>query len=296
MANRRKIRNILLEPRLQFRYAFRFFVFSALSIGAIQLVSYFLIRNVIERILTEAGPQAQLLSPVIDLAVRTELLHAAWMLPLVCIAALAFTSRILHRFIGPVVPITRHVERLAAGDYGVELQTRQNDEMQDVAASLNKLSEVLATRHPRAPRVVNDAEREAGFSLVELLVVLALVMIIGMLAVSQFLTAYDRSRQRGTLADLRTLASANGTYSVDHGDYSSTLEGVAPYYLGTIPPVDRWGYAWEYSYVEGTYELSSKGSDGAVGPEPPQGWTGDPFECDLIVENGSFMQAPATSG
>ncbi len=143
--------------------------------------------------------------------------------------------------------------------------------------------------------MVESTRQEAGFSLIELLVVLAVVMIIGMIAVSQFLTAYDRSRQRGTLADLRTLASANGTYSVDHGDYSSTLDGVAPYYLGTIPPVDRWGYAWEYSYVDGTYELSSRGSDGAVGPEPPMGWDGAPYECDLIVENGAFRQAPATS-
>ena len=173
MSNRRKLRNILLAPRLQFRYAFRFFVFSALAIGTIQVVSYFLIRNVVDRILTEAGPQAQLLSPVIDLAVRTELLHAAWMLPLVCVAALAFTSKILHRFIGPAVPIKRHVERLAAGDYGTELQTRRNDEMQDVVASLNKLSETLASRHPQAPRAVDTPKREAGFSLIELLVVLA---------------------------------------------------------------------------------------------------------------------------
>jgi hypothetical protein len=116
MANRRKLRNILLQPWLQFRYAFKFFVFSAFSIGLIQVVSYFLVTNVVERVLTEAGPQSAVLAPVIDLAIRSELLRSAWMLPVVCVAALAFTSKMLHRFIGPAVPIKSYLDRLADGD------------------------------------------------------------------------------------------------------------------------------------------------------------------------------------
>ncbi|NKB89126.1 MAG: HAMP domain-containing protein [Acidobacteria bacterium] len=294
MADRRKLKNILLQPRLQFRYAFKFFVFSALSIGAIQVVSYFLVSRVVERVLTEAGPQTAVLAPVIDMAVRTELLRSAWMLPVVCVAALAFTSKMLHRFIGPAVPIKRHVDRLADGDYGAELKTRSKDEMQDVVDSLNKLSGALRTRHSVTNSEVR-ASREAGFSLVELLVVLAVIMIIGMIGVSQFITAYDRSRQRSTLGDLRTLASANGTYSVDHGDYADTLPDLAPYHLGTLPPVDRWGFAWEYSQSDSRYTLSSRGSDGAAGPAPPAAWDGEPFECDLVVQNGTFTQAPGQS-
>lgn len=294
MGNRRKLRNILLEPRLQFRYAFRFFVFSAIAIGLIQVVSYFLIQNVVTRVLTQAGPQAEILVPVIDLAVRTELLRSAWMLPVVCIAALAFTSKMLHRFIGPAVPIKRAIDRLAEGDYGIECRTRANDEMQDVVASINALSKALEAKHSsevdRARR-----RRETGFSLVELLVVLALVMIIGMLTVSQFLGAYDRSRQRSTLADLRSIASANGTYALDNGDYAVGLADLAPYHMGTMPAVDRWGYAWGYEYTDNAYELKSRGSDGAEGPPPPMSWPGEPFECDLVVQNGTFVQVPATS-
>jgi general secretion pathway protein G len=293
MPDRRKLKNLLLQPRLQFRYAFKFFVFSAFSIGAIQVVSYFLVTNVVERVLTEAGPESAVLAPVIDMAVRTELLRSAWMLPLVCVAALAFTSKILHRFIGPAVPIRRHLDALANGDYGAECRTRADDEMQDVVSSLNVLSRSLRSRHSVAAEAPAENRREAGFSLIELLVVLAVIMIIGMLAVSQFITAYDRSRQRSTLGDLRTLAAANGTYAVDHGDYAQNLTDVAPYYLGMLPPVDRWGYAWGYSYSDSTYELSSKGSDGVDGPTPPAGWSGAPFECDLVIENGTFVQSPA---
>ena len=296
MADRRRLKNILLQPRLQFRYAFQFFVFSALAIGAIQIVSYFLVTNVVQRVLTQAGPQSELLAPVIDLAIRTELLRSAWMLPLVCIAALAFTSKILHRFIGPAVPIKRHLDELAAGNYGTECRTRANDEMQDVVASLNALSQSLRAREAEKGEIRHiDARREAGFSLIELLVILSVVMIIGMLAVSQFLTAYDRTRQRSTLADLRTLAASNGTYAVDHGDYASALDELTPYHLGTLPPVDRWGFAWEYTYTPGDYALTSHGSDGATGPAPPPAWKGDPFECDLVVQNGTFVQAPVTS-
>ncbi len=137
MAGRRRFRNILLQPRLQFRYAFKFFVFSAITMGAVQIVSYFLVTNVVQRVLAEAGPQSELLAPVIELAIRTELLHAAWLLPVVCIAALAFSSKILHRFIGPAVPMKRHIDQLAKGTYGGECRTRSKDELQDVVASLN---------------------------------------------------------------------------------------------------------------------------------------------------------------
>jgi len=295
VANRRKLRNVLLQPRLQFRYAFKFFVFSAVAIGTIQVVSYFLVTLVVERVLVEAGGQSASLAPVIDLAIRTELLRSAWMLPLVCIAALAFTSKILHRFIGPAVPIKRHIDLLASGEYGSECRTRSNDEMQDIVASLNALSRSLETRHAVAAKASPmDARRRsaAGFSLIELLVVLALVMIIGMVAVSQFISAYDRARQRSTLADLRSMAIANGTYAVDQGDYAASLADLAPYHLNTLTPVDRWGYAWTYSYSAGEYMVTSHGSDGAAGPAPPSNWSGDPFECDLILQNGMFVQAP----
>ena len=296
MSDRRKLKNILLQPRLQFRYAFKFFVFSAVTIGAIQLVSYFLVANVVQRVLTQAGGQSEMLAPVVDLAIRTELLRSAWMLPLVCVAALAFTSKMLHRFIGPAVPIKRHIDQLAAGEYGGECRTRANDEMQDVVASLNALSQSLDKRQEPAQRVTSIGQhRETGFSLIELLVILSVVMIVGMIAVSQFITAYDRTRQRSTMADLRIVAIANGTYSVDQGDYATNLNDLDPYYLNPPPPVDRWGFAWEYTHTDGEYSLKSRGSDGADGPVPPPSWSGDPFECDLIMANGMFVQAPANS-
>ncbi|MFQ5745316.1 MAG: prepilin-type N-terminal cleavage/methylation domain-containing protein, partial [Acidobacteriota bacterium] len=131
----------------------------------------------------------------------------------------------------------------------------------------------------------------AGFSIIEVLVVLAVVAILAMLAVSQFVQAYDRSRQRSTLADMRSVAAANGMYRIDNSKYAQALTDLAPDYMDPIPTVDRWGYAW--TYVGGSsYSLTSRGSDGIAGPPPPADWTGEPFEADLVLQSGTFTQAP----
>ncbi len=294
--SRRRLRNYLLRPRLQFRYALVFFFLASIGAGLAQLVSYLAVRRVLERILTEAGTSAAALAPVIDVAIRTELLRAVWILPILGIVALVLTVIVLHRFVGPLVPISRHIRRLAEGDYDAHSQLRAKDEFVEVADRLNKLSETLKARHGSASR---EAPRKAtgtdGFSLIELLVILAVVMVLSMIGVAQFITAYDRARQRGTLADMRTIAVANGTYAVDQGDYADSFADLTPKYLGAVPPIDRWGFAWSYEHTVESYTLTSLGSDGASGPAAPAGWNGDPYECDLVLWNGAFTQSPVTN-
>lgn len=294
--NRRRLGNYLLRPRLQFRYGLAFFFLTVLGAGLVQLVSYLAVSRVVGRILGEAGESAAVLAPAMEVAIQSELLRTIWTLPLVGIATLTLTAIVLHRFIGPLVPIRRHIRNLTDGDYDARLQLRANDELFEVADHLNELSETLKMRQAAESRQSPIAvRRAAGFSLIELLVILAVVMVIGMLGVAQFITAYDRARQRSTLADMRTIAAANGAYSVDNGAYADDYEDLTPYYLGVLPPIDRWGFAWEYAYVDEVYTLSSQGADGVSGPAAPAGWDGDPFECDLIVMNGTFTQAPATN-
>ncbi len=227
---------------------------------------------------------------------RTELLRAMWVLPLLGIATLVLTAVVLHRFIGPLVPIGRHIRKLSDGDYDAFSRLRAKDELNEVAGDLNELSATLKARYDStAEEPQRAANGTDGFSLVELLVILAVVMVIGMLGVAQFITAFDRARQRGALADMRTIAAANGTHAVDKGDYAADVADLTPYYLGVLPPIDRWGFAWGYTYSNKTYTLSSQGADGTAGPAAPTGWDGDPFECDLVLSNGAFIQSPATN-
>lgn len=136
--------------------------------------------------------------------------------------------------------------------------------------------------------------RTAGFSIIELLAVLAVLGIVSALVVPQLIMAYERSRQRRSIADLRSIAVANGTYRVDNNLYAGSFPDLSPVFMNPVPPVDAWGTAWSYTGGGATYTVSSLGSDSAAGPAPPALWYDEPFESDLVLVNGTFTQAPAT--
>ena len=133
---------------------------------------------------------------------------------------------------------------------------------------------------------------ERGFSLVELMVAMLLIGILTAYAVPQLVTAYDRSRQRTTIADMRSIAVANGTYRVDLAEYAPDLDALEPLFMRPVPRNDAWGIPWTYDGRPDDYSLSSTGSDGAAGPAPPANWYDEPFEADIVIANGAFTQAP----
>lgn len=133
----------------------------------------------------------------------------------------------------------------------------------------------------------------AGFSLIELLIVLAVVGVLVGFVVPQLLRAFERSRQRRSMADMRSIAAANATYRVDNGGYASSFADLAPLFMNPVPPADGWGNAWSYNPISSdAYTLSSLGRDGASGPAPPTPWYDEPFDVDIIVTSGAFSQAP----
>ena len=139
------------------------------------------------------------------------------------------------------------------------------------------------------------SKRQEGFSLIELLIVVAIIGIIATIAVPQLLDAIDRGRQRRTMADMRNIATANGTYRVDTGDYSADLPTLqTDGYMQVIPTKDAWGTAMTYTVdvANDTYTLKSNGSDNAAGPAAPDPWINDPYTPDLILTDGQFTQAP----
>ena len=135
--------------------------------------------------------------------------------------------------------------------------------------------------------------KKDGFSLIELLIVVAIIGIIATIAVPQLLDAIDRARQRRTMADMRNISTANGTYRVDEGVYVSALSDLVPSYMQVVPANDGWGNAFEYSVTSGNYVLQSFGTDGADGPAPPSPWVNGPYDVDLEMTNGQFTQAPS---
>ena len=133
---------------------------------------------------------------------------------------------------------------------------------------------------------------EDGFSLIELLIVVAIIGIIATIAVPQLLDAIDRARQRRTMADMRNISTANGTYRVDEGVYPPALSDLVPLYMQVVPANDAWGNALDYTVTSGSYVLQSFAADGADGPAPPTPWINGPYDVDLEMTNGQFTQAP----
>jgi len=96
------------------------------------------------------------------------------------------------------------------------------------------------------------------------------------------------------MADMRNIATANGTYRVDTAAYVTALTGLVPAYMQVTPAGDGWGTAWGYVFTAAsdTYTITSLGSDATSGPAPPSPWINDPYTPDITLTDGQFIQAP----
>lgn len=152
-----------------------------------------------------------------------------------------------------------------------------------------------------------------GFTLMEILVVLAVIAILATIAIANYLTGLQRSRQKRTMADMRTIASAWEARATEVKGYSAagfTFPGqpvayielrdvLVPTYANPLPQTDGWARAFEFatdkpwgSEIAQTYSIRSRGSDGAFdGNSYTPGGT-DKFECDIVYANGSFVTYP----
>src|SRR5882672_12135532 len=122
-----------------------------------------------------------------------------------------------------------------------------------------------------------------GFTLVELLVVVAIIGILASIAMANLLNALDKAKQKKSMSDLRTIGSAVEAYATDTASYPYGVATwpamkaiINPYYFKAPPDADGWGTTWDAaSNAAGTdYTVASTGKDGTVGTRPG-GVTGD---------------------
>ena len=157
--------------------------------------------------------------------------------------------------------------------------------------------------------------REKGFTLLELLIVVMIIGIIAAIAVPNLMTAIERSRQKRTMADMRSIATAWEARNVETGRYNaagSEIPGIsnvvnvddlyaslAPTYIKVMPRTDAWNHPfelyadqpWANTAPAGAYAIISPGRDGRFSTNATTGATTN-FDCDIIYSNGSFLAYP----
>lgn len=153
--------------------------------------------------------------------------------------------------------------------------------------------------------------REKGFTLLELLIVVGIIGIIAAIAVMNYFMAIDRARQKRTVTDMRTIASAWEARATDTHSYAAAgytfpavpvtagaLRGMLiPTYTREIPLYDGWLHAYDFAVTANAkeYAVRSRGRDGAVdGASYTQGET-DKVDCDIVYSNGGFVTYPAVA-
>ena len=128
--------------------------------------------------------------------------------------------------------------------------------------------------------------RNAGFTLVELLVVLVILMVVGGIAVQNFTGEEDKAKVKATKVSFTQLETALERYKLDVGNYPSEDDGLialmeagnwAGKYLTKQKALrDAWGNDYHYSMPgpDGEpFEIVSYGADGEEG--------GEKFNADL---------------
>lgn len=133
------------------------------------------------------------------------------------------------------------------------------------------------------------SNRERGFTLIELMVVVVILGILAAFIVPKLMDRPEQARRTKATADIRSLEEALGLFKLDNGFYPSTEQGlqalVSKPTVGRIPskyaeggylrkvPADPWETPYVYLMpgVHGDYDIISYGADGVPGGEGNNG-------------------------
>jgi general secretion pathway protein G len=112
--------------------------------------------------------------------------------------------------------------------------------------------------------------REAGFTLIEILLVTVIIGILAGSVVMVFAGGAKDARIKRALQDIRTLENVAERYVMEHNDQMpNSLDDIRQYIKE--PPKDPWGHAYVYlkpgRYHKDYYDIFSKGPDGVAGTE-----------------------------
>jgi general secretion pathway protein G len=129
-------------------------------------------------------------------------------------------------------------------------------------------------------RKAGSRRRQAGFTLVEMLVVITIIGLIMALVGPRVLTYLSDSKAKAAKIQIESFSSALDLYFLDLGRYPTSNEGLAaltqknnalgwngPYLRGGVVPNDPWGHGYVYRSPgeRAPFDIISLGSDGQEG-------------------------------
>ncbi len=131
--------------------------------------------------------------------------------------------------------------------------------------------------------MLQGCRRRSGFTLVELLVVLAIFTLLAGLVGPQVLKQLGGAKSRTALLQIRDLEQGLELYLLDMGHFPSTEQGLqalvreppgvtgwhGPYLRSSTVPKDPWGNPYHYRHPgqHGAFDIYSLGFDGVPGGE-----------------------------
>jgi type II secretory pathway pseudopilin PulG len=117
---------------------------------------------------------------------------------------------------------------------------------------------------------VDQARKDGRRRKLEIAYVLSVVAILSVFAVPSLLRAVHRGKQKRTMGDMRTIATAVESYSIDFNAYPrvGSITALAaltePTFVKRLPLRDGWGNPYRFESDGDEYSVSSAGPDGRL--------------------------------
>jgi type II secretion system protein G len=178
---------------------------------------------------------------------------------------------------------------------------------------------ILTTKQEDTSQMMRINRNQKGFTLIELLIVVAIIGILAAIAIPNLLTAMQRSKQKRTMADMRSIATAWEAYATDNNAYNAAGQStssdlnwgsfatftygslsalISPTYIRNTPENDGWNFPYQFAIDTNAAQRAQEYAIRSLGKDRvPEGALYSPgptnvFECDIVYSMGAFVAYP----
>lgn len=133
----------------------------------------------------------------------------------------------------------------------------------------------MNTQHTRILTQLKAAQRNVGFTLIEILVVMAIIGMLAVMVAPNVFRQQAGAQRDAAMSQISALEAALDAHRLDVGSYPDSLEGLIENiddraawngpYLRRDVPLDPWGNNYVYESRGGDFSLISYGPDGEEG-------------------------------